>query len=111
MAWQCGLLPFILANTAMFSPRTDFVKNYRCTLLADLRTGSEALRPRVMGKGRMPVARKPLPKRIKFYPEWSEEYQADAGSDEYGVALDVSALKLVKLPRKKMLEKVLGLLS
>ena len=95
----------------MFSPRTDLVKTYRCTLLADLRTGSEALRTRVMGKGRMPVARKPLPKRIKFYKEWSEEYQADAGSDEYGVALNVSALKLVKLPRKKMLEKVLGLLS
>ena len=64
-----------------------------------------------MGKGRLPVARKPVPKRIKFYKEWSEEYQADAGSDEYAVALDVSALKLVKLPRKKMLEKVLGLLS
>ena len=30
---------------------------------------------------------------------------------EYGVALNVSALKLVKLPRKKMLEKVLELLS
>ena len=64
-----------------------------------------------MGKGRLPVARKPVPKRVKFYEEWSAEYQADAGSDEYAVALDVSALKLVKLPRKKMLEKVLGQLS
>ena len=64
-----------------------------------------------MGEGRLPVVRKPVPKRIKFYEEWSDEYQADAGSDEHGVALNVSALKLVKLPRKKMLEKVLGLLS
>jgi hypothetical protein len=67
----------------------------------ELIPGSESRRA-----GTTEFERPPMPKKIKFYNKNSDRYRADhgkEGDDGYAVALNIKALKLKKLPRKKML--------
>ena len=80
-----------------FPYRAGLYDSVTCELIP----GSESRRA-----GTTEFERPPMPKKIKFYNKNSDRYRADhgkEGDDGYAVALNIKALKLKKLPRKKML--------